>query len=878
MKKEKKQNNQSNLRQDDLKNQLEQKDFESKDDQCSIEKADVHDENPERKDFDEGEHQKYHGEGDENREHNISTDIPSFANLTITHPSFDGQRVPHQNLMITWTAVTGVSTYLLSLRNITTGALLEHHRTVGGTSFTITANRLTAGHEFRVAIGVQPPERPTVQWWEREFVVQGPAPTLNVTPLTWSPNSSAQTNTMSIITNQTLGNITSNTSWLTVEGSGTSRTMRVTANTSTASRSGTITVRAGNLTQAVNVTQAASTVPTLTLSRSTWSAQNTADSAQFTFTTNQPIGNVTVSSNMSWLSVTPTGTTRTMSVVANPGAQRAGTITVRVGNLEETISVTQAAAPTLTVSPTIWNPGSTQTSSDLTITTNQPIGNILVESNNPTWLTVSGTGRFRDMAVTANTGAAQRVGTITISGGGITRTITVTQMGANVVEFRYFSGGNISGAPPSPHSITTPGTIMLAHVNAGFSPFGDDGAMTTSESTPTPNMTLPDHEFLGWRRNNVTYPAGHTFNFQTATSGIHIFNADWVPRNLVSRLTFHSNGGFLPGDNPTRTQVVLGRAGQALGEPRMPMAPTGVNRIFRGWSTSQGTGSGHGLMFDHNTLVSNRDMEYWAVWEMPSWMISESHVVGDQTLQVRRFECAPEDLQIHLLSTTSGALDRQGTTASFFVNSGSRNGSRLMTALHSMNGQEVHPNGHNNFASAPITTAMSSMHLVNNGGQPIFNIRTNEISDLGDYSNFNWALGGITLLLDEEHTSDDSIANRYGVVLPGMGGFIPNLGFMRARTFIGYNPIRNVMTFGVVSTTIIDPDENDSGEILDDVSGVLHGATYFEMHTILKRLGCTIGMNIDGGGSARFRSGAITTAASNNATRDIVCQLTARGL
>ena len=114
----------------------------------------------------------------------------------------------------------------------------------------------------------------------------------------------------------------------------------------------------------------------------------------------------------------------------------------------------------------------------------------------------------------------------------------------------------------------------------------------------------------------ATYPAGHTFNFQTATSGIHIFDADWVPRNLVSRLTFHSNGGFLPGDNPTRTQVVLGRAGQALGEPRMPMAPTGVNRIFRGWSTSQGTGSGHGLMFDHNTPVPNRDMEYWAVWEV----------------------------------------------------------------------------------------------------------------------------------------------------------------------------------------------------------------------------------------------------------------------
>jgi len=290
-------------------------------------------------------------------------------------------------------------------------------------------------------------------------------------------------------------------------------------------------------------------------------------------------------------------------------------------------------------------------------------------------------------------------------------------------------------------------------------------------------------------------------------------------------------------------------------------------------------------MFDHNTLVSNRDMEYWAVWEMPSWMISESHVVGDQTLQVRRFECAPEDLQIHLLSTTSGALDRQGTTASFFNPNGNRSNYRVMTALHSMNGQEVHTGGHNNFADAARdrenASAMSSIHLAN-GGTPVLTDRVTRIGGLGDYSNFNWALGGITLLLDEEHANNASIISRYETVYPGMGeDFIPNLRSRRARTFIGYNPIRNVMTFGVVSTTITgitgDDDGNNPNRIFDSHTNG-QGATYFEMYTILRRLGCTIGMNIDGGGSARFRSGTITTAALSDPYRDVVCQLTARGL
>ena len=68
-------------------------------------------------------------------------------------------------------------------------------------------------------------------------------------------------------------------------------------------------------------------------------------STTFTITTNQPIGDVSVTSNTSWLDAWGTGTTRTMSVTSNnTPSNRNGMITVSVGGVRRYIDVVQGVS------------------------------------------------------------------------------------------------------------------------------------------------------------------------------------------------------------------------------------------------------------------------------------------------------------------------------------------------------------------------------------------------------------------------------------------------------------------------------------------------------------------------------------------------------
>jgi len=94
--------------------------------------------------------------------------------------------------------------------------------------------------------------------------------------------------------------------------------------------------------------------------------------------------------------------------------------------------------------------------------------------------------------------------------------------------------------------------------------------------------------------------------------------------------------------------------------------------------------------------------------------------------------------------------------------------------------------------------------------------------------------------------------------------FIPALRTGAARTFIGYNPTRDILTYGIIAPSI-------SGTTLTN-----SGITYHDMHTILRNLGCSIGLSLDGGGSTRFRAPNGSTVSPG--ARDVVCQLTHQGL
>ena len=149
-------------------------------------------------------------------------------------------------------------------------------------------------------------------------------------------------------------------------------------------------------------------------------------------------GNVgwTVTDDQSWLSVTPTSGTNngsfSVSAAANTATtSRSGAVTVSGGGITRQITVTQAGqaiSNNLTVSPASLSLGSAAGSGSVAVTANTS----WTITDDQTWLSItpaSGTGNGTlTVSAMANTGAS-RSGTVTVTGGGITRTITVTQAG-----------------------------------------------------------------------------------------------------------------------------------------------------------------------------------------------------------------------------------------------------------------------------------------------------------------------------------------------------------------------------------------------------------------------------------------------------------------
>jgi len=244
--------------------------------------------------------------------------------------------------------------------------------------------------------------------------------TLTVNVSSWNPASAAVNGSFTITTNQTLSTIQSisNVNWLTVSGTGATRTMSVSANTGTSSRTGTITVRTsnGSIARTISITQVANTA-TLMVNISSWNPASGATSGSFTITTNQTLSTIQSISNVNWLTVSGTGATRTMSVTANTGTTaRTGIITVRTsnGSIIRHISATQAGnTATLNVNISSWSPASVAVNASFTITTNQALSTI-VSTSNANWLIASGTGATRTMSVSANTGTVARTGTIMV--------------------------------------------------------------------------------------------------------------------------------------------------------------------------------------------------------------------------------------------------------------------------------------------------------------------------------------------------------------------------------------------------------------------------------------------------------------------------------
>jgi hypothetical protein len=135
----------------------------------------------------------------------------------------------------------------------------------------------------------------------------------------------------------------------------------------------------------------------------------------------------TATSNAIWITITSgssgsgNGTTN-YSVTANTGAQRSGTLTIA----GQTVTVTQSAACSFTVSPTTQTVVSAGGPASTAVTT--AAGCTWTATSNAAWITItsgsSGSGNGTvNYSSAANTTTAQRTGTLTVAG----KTVTVTQ-------------------------------------------------------------------------------------------------------------------------------------------------------------------------------------------------------------------------------------------------------------------------------------------------------------------------------------------------------------------------------------------------------------------------------------------------------------------
>lgn len=224
-------------------------------------------------------------------------------------------------------------------------------------------------------------------------------------------------------------------SWCTVDQSSGSNNatikVSVTANTTESSRDAIITVKAGNVSRQVKVTQAAIQ---LKLSKETLSF--TPNSGNNTFTITSNVSWTVTSNKTSWCTVDKSSgsnnATIKVSVTDNTSeSSRDAIITVKSGDVSKQVKVTQEGVILKVVDDNLSFTSSAG-SKTFTITTNY--ASWTAASNRTSWCTVdkssgSTTSSTIRVTVTANTSSNSRSATITVKSGNASKAVSVSQAG-----------------------------------------------------------------------------------------------------------------------------------------------------------------------------------------------------------------------------------------------------------------------------------------------------------------------------------------------------------------------------------------------------------------------------------------------------------------
>jgi formylglycine-generating enzyme required for sulfatase activity len=282
--------------------------------------------------------------------------------------------------------------------------------------------------------------------------------------------------------------------WLTIKPeSGNAGTAQVTLtaaeNTTTGSRTATLTVKSGELTKSINVSQSAAN-PVISLDTSSLEFASSSGSKSIKITSNT---SWTVASDQAWCSVSPTSGSNdgsvTVKVEENTStAERTATITVKSEAGDQTVKVTQsgvAATLTLDTSGLEFTSGSGSKMFRISSNTMWAI------SSDKNWCSVSPTSGSNDGSVTVsveeNTSTSERTATITVETSSITQTLSVTQNGATPVtppasQDRTFTVGGV--------------TFKMIYVEGGTFTMGatsEQGDDADSDEKPTHSVTLSSY-------------------------------------------------------------------------------------------------------------------------------------------------------------------------------------------------------------------------------------------------------------------------------------------------------------------------------------------------------------------------------------------------
>lgn len=258
---------------------------------------------------------------------------------------------------------------------------------------------------------------------------------LNVSPTTFTLISEAASIEVEIDANVKYS-VSSDASWLISPVSGlteaTSLTFTVSANEETAARQATLTFISedGSVTRIVTVTQAGKEKEETTL-RVTPPAFNLSDAATSITVSIESNTKYSVSGSTTWLTSPVSGLTEakslTFTVAANETtSERKATLTFTSedGSVAQTVTVTQAGEELyLNVTPQRIDAPAEGGTYPLTINTNAVESDI--NQNGHAWISLQN----GNIVIAANTGNAERIGSITVTAGGLSRTIEVVQSG-----------------------------------------------------------------------------------------------------------------------------------------------------------------------------------------------------------------------------------------------------------------------------------------------------------------------------------------------------------------------------------------------------------------------------------------------------------------